>query len=78
MFNYELLTDDERMNFDEKFGELVREMMVNISMLPQNEGKTYASSDASNIVYKVNYRVFNIEALCELRLNLIDFINNRK
>lgn len=34
MFDYERLTDFQKSNFDEQFGELVQEMMLQISMLP--------------------------------------------
>lgn len=61
MLNYDRLTADERAAFDRHYGELVQEMMVQISMLPPI-GVASESLPAENR-YRVNYRVFNIEAL---------------
>ena len=55
-------------------------MMIHISMLPPRG--TFDNTDVDMqqnnncYEYKVNYRVFNIEALLELRLNLIEFLSS--
>ena len=71
MFDYERLNVHERANFDQQYADQVEEMMVCISMLPR-EGTEH------DLSYRVNYRVFNLEALCELRLNLIDYLKDRR
>ena len=37
MFDYERLTENEKAIFDQKYGELVQQMMIEISMLPPND-----------------------------------------
>lgn len=61
MLNYDRLTSDEKSAFDGHYGELVSETMLQISMLPP-VGVSAESLPAENR-YRVNYRVFNIEAL---------------
>ena len=74
MFDYERLNQDEKQAFDGKYGERVSEMMIQLSMLPP---KGLEAELASEYNYKVNYRVFDLEALHELRLNLIDYLDEK-
>ena len=51
--------------------------MVQISMLP------FKSKDGEEVGggmsgFKVNYRVFNLEALCDLRLNMIEYMRQKE
>lgn len=73
MFDYERLDERERECFDQTHGERVQEMMIQISMLPNRNAMNIPEENR----YKVNYRVLNLEALCELRLNLIEFLKDR-
>ena len=73
MFDYERLDAQERECFDQAHGERVQEMMIQISMLPNINALNIPEENR----YKVNYRVLNLEVLCELRLNLIEFLKDR-
>ena len=79
MFDYERLTENEKAIFDPKYGELVQEMMIQISMLPPKNAAKLCERDLPvENRYRVNYRVFDLEALCELRLSLSDFLQRRQ
>ena len=69
MFDVERLTDSERAKFDAKYGALVEEMMVQISMLPP--------TDSSDLSFKINYRLFNFEAVVKLRIDLLEYLKQR-
>ena len=70
MCDLERLTDRERTKFDAKYGNLVEEMMVKISMLPPREQCNQNS-------YRINYRIFDFEAIMELRINLLEYLRHR-
>ena len=79
MFDYERMTEEEKGIFDQKYGELVQEMMIHISMLPPRDAASLSERDLpTENRYRVNYRVFDLEALSELRLNLSDFLQHRQ
>lgn len=80
MFDYERLTENEKAIFDQKYGELVQQMMIQISMLPPKDALRLSEQDflPKENTYSVNYRVFDIEALFELRLSLSDFLKPRQ
>ena len=75
MFDYERLSEHEKANFDQEYGELMQEMMVHIARLPPLGHFIKNDELRQEYQYKVNYRVFNLEALLELRLNLIEFLS---
>ena len=77
MFDYELLTFEEKEIFDRKYGEQVSEMMMQVSLLPPADVMN-DETIGQEYKYTINYRLFNIEALCNLRLDLIDYIKTKE
>lgn len=72
MFDLERLTNEERANFEHQYGEMTRQMMEEIARLPP---KNDAEMDGYD--YKINYRIFDFEAVYKLRVDMMNYLRNR-
>ena len=69
MFDIERLTDDEKYKFDQKYSQLVEQIMIQISMLPPKDQIINCGYN-----YRINYRLFDFEAVVKLRVDLLEYL----
>jgi len=71
MFDVERLTDEERAQFEFRYGEMTRQMMEEIARLPPLDGSE------PGYAYKINYRIFDFEAVYKLRVDMMKYLRER-
>ena len=78
MFDVERLTNEEREEFEHQYGEMVIQMMEEIARLPpKSEFEDQHEYFSTEHHYKINYRIFDFEAVFNLRVNLMEYLRNR-